>query len=327
MLYISVLMSSMLFSQESQVFHAEANVGNQSKGVTHYASTGRLGDQLLAYLHSKWISYRYGIPFMYQPFDYSDRLVLHTEEILYTTKSSCFSHVIVPRFRDVIDYDIHAPGTLYNIQYFSESPWELLVWGSQWYTFSVDWKDPIFRKEVQRLISPRSPIALHEIPKDRISVALHLRLGGGFDPLSTVVTYPAKFPPHDYYIEQLKMIYTLFHEQPLYVYLFTDDQQPLDIVRIYQRQLLGLDIQFACREKNNHHTKNVIEDFFAMMQYDCLIRPDSNFSLVAGRITDYKVIISPVLCSNQNGQVHIDTVLIEKSEQFLQMEQNLKGSL
>ena len=63
------------------------------------------------------------------------------------------------------------------------------------------------------------------------------------------------------------------------------------------------------------------------MQYDCLIRPDSNFSLVSGRITDYKVIISPILCSEQNGQVHIDTVLIEKSDEFLQMEKNWENDL
>ena len=237
MLSISLLFSPMLFGQKLLISHPEAQAANQSKGVTHYAATGRLGDQLLAYLHSKWISYRYGIPFLYKPFDYSDQFVFHEEEIPYETKAYYFPHVIVPRHGDNIDYNAYGSGTLFDIQYFSESPWERLIWGYQWYTFSVDWKDPTFRKEMQRLIKPRFPIPPHEIPKDRISIALHIRLGGGFDPPRTWAAYPAKFPPPSYYIEQLRTIYALFKKKPLYVYLFTDDQNPLELVHAYQKQL------------------------------------------------------------------------------------------
>ena len=44
---------------------------------------GRLGDQLIAYMHAKWVSYLYDIPLLYKPFHYSNDLVLDDKEELY----------------------------------------------------------------------------------------------------------------------------------------------------------------------------------------------------------------------------------------------------
>src|SRR3989344_3123013 len=44
--------------------------------VTYAFSGGRFGDNLVAYIHAKWISYKYDLPLLYQPFSYSDGLVL-----------------------------------------------------------------------------------------------------------------------------------------------------------------------------------------------------------------------------------------------------------
>jgi hypothetical protein len=56
--------------------------------------------------------------------------------------------------------------------------------------------------------------------------------------------------------------------------------------------LSDLDVIFDSRKESSCKT-NILEDFFALTQFDCLIRPDSHFSIAASKIADYKVIISP----------------------------------
>ena len=50
-----------------------------------------------------------------------------------------------------------------------------------------------------------------------------------------------------------------------------------------------MDIQFDCRETNNSANSNILEDFFAMTKFDASIHGDSNFSICAGLISDYKI--------------------------------------
>lgn len=61
------------------------------------------------------------------------------------------------------------------------------------------------------------------------------------------------------------------------------------------------------KTENNHHS-NILEDFFAMMQFDCLIRPESNFSIVASKIADFKVVINPIEFKFENGNPIITKV-------------------
>src|SRR5579862_7273227 len=59
-----------------------------SDAVTYEFTGGRLGDNLLSYLHAKWISHTRQIPLLYKPFPYSSELCLHDIEIPYTLDSS-----------------------------------------------------------------------------------------------------------------------------------------------------------------------------------------------------------------------------------------------
>ncbi|MFA5306719.1 MAG: hypothetical protein WC365_04680, partial [Candidatus Babeliales bacterium] len=52
--------------------------------VTYGLSGGRFGDNLLCYVHAKWISYKYHIPLLYFPFEYSSHLVFDEAELLST---------------------------------------------------------------------------------------------------------------------------------------------------------------------------------------------------------------------------------------------------
>src|SRR5665213_983093 len=67
---------------------------HEEKAVTYEFSGGRLGDNLLSYLHAKWISYRHQIPLLYKPFKYSDKLMLDTNEIRFDLSTKKFEQVV-----------------------------------------------------------------------------------------------------------------------------------------------------------------------------------------------------------------------------------------
>ena len=48
--------------------------------VSYRLSGGRFGDNLLAYMHAKWVSYRYEIPLVYHDFPYAKELMLEEYE-------------------------------------------------------------------------------------------------------------------------------------------------------------------------------------------------------------------------------------------------------
>src|ERR1700728_1817882 len=51
--------------------------------ITYALSGGRFGDNLLAFMHAKWFSYRFKLPLLYKPFPYSDQLQLSLDEKPY----------------------------------------------------------------------------------------------------------------------------------------------------------------------------------------------------------------------------------------------------
>ncbi len=52
-------------------------------------------------------------------------------------------------------------------------------------------------------------------------------------------------------------------------------------------------IIWSCRTEGNSDDCNVVEDFYGMFQFDCLIRPESNYSMCASLLGYHKIIIFP----------------------------------
>ena len=102
-----------------------------------------------------------------------------------------------------------------------------------------------------------------------------------------------------------------FQDQPLYVFLFTDYPNPEELKRSFEEQINAPNIQFACRKDNK---VDLMEDFFGLTQFDCLIRADSNFSIAAEKISDYKVVIYPLNPCKKGQQIEVDRVGIKWSE-------------
>jgi len=248
--------------------------------VTFERNGGRFGDNLLSFISAAWFSYVYDVRLLLNPFDYSDQLTL--DELSYYTPS------MQEQFKE----------TVYYSENFSFEPYkngdEILFITSFYSRPKPDMKDPVFRKKIRSLIAPKQQLKLLEIPSDCVSVALHVRTGGGFSMDEKLYAkYPLRFVPFHFYADQLKAVLKEFPRQRLYVYIFTDDQNPERIIDYLEAHVSSLLITYDRRLGKNRHNMNVLEDFFSMMQFQVLIRPVSNFSKMAEYLGNFDLVIVP----------------------------------
>jgi len=253
--------------------------------VTYTFSGGRLGDNLLSYFHAKWIAYKHGLPFLYRPFPNAELFALHNRDQQLEIETS----------------------SLYVVPYFPETTAKERL-------FDVDWSDPVFRKEMAECLTPMEEVSLHPLPKDRKTVGVHVRRGGGFDHPEIYYEYPLKFPPDSYYIEQIERVAALFPDEPLYVFILTDDPNPESIGDKFQKALQNPNIEFAWRKGENGPDQNILEDFFLIPQFDVLILCDSNFSLVASKISEPAAIFIPTGYVKKKGKTKITRVELSQSD-------------
>lgn len=277
-----------------------------SCAVTYELSPGRFGDNLLSYIHAKWISYTYDIPLLYKPFIYSDKLRLHYQEKRYSeSEKQSFSKTVVLGKHIMPSED--ESSVLYYVPYFPESKWELSecvnFQGKPWDYFEINWNDVGFIAELRKDIAPINEMPRMTFPADRIPVAVHVRRGGNYDTPDVCKLFAWKFLPDKFFISQLKELYRLLDNCPLYVYFFTDDLNPEHIVATFKQALKDCNITFDYRSQGNCDTANVVEDFFALQQFDCLIHSESNFSFIMSKLGDYKISIYPDSFYCKNGKI------------------------
>lgn len=284
-------------------------LGNLYAAAVTYDSQGRFGDKLIAYLHAKWLSYHYQVPLLYKPFPYSSELIMDDKEIHYSAVRNSYQGQVNFSGQDLRNGKNH----IFVAKYFPEVEYEKKAPG--YYVFPVDWKDQGFRKIAKEMISPKKELVLTYPPHDRLSVALHVRQGGGYDRRDADLVIPLKFPPITFYIKSLKIILDLFKDKAIYCHLFTDALQPKEWADQIQRSLPeNAPIIFKYREKGNKHSANVLEDFFSLFNFDILIRGESNYSIVPSLIHDYAVFCYPEVFSIQDKQVTIDRIKVEINE-------------
>ena len=76
-------------------------------------------------------------------------------------------------------------------------------------------------------------------------------------------------------------------------------------------------ILFGYRKVGNHHAKNVLEDFFSLFNFDILIRPRSNFSVVPSLLSDYALLCYPVDFTKEGKGVALTRIKVEKNDILL----------
>jgi hypothetical protein len=168
-----------------------------------------------------------------------------------------------------------------------------------------------FKKEIKRALHLRRVPQSMALPHDMITVALHIRQGGGFDaPLGTGCfvnghwripsdrAYPLKFPPEHYYSDQLIKIWEMFDNAPIFACIFTDDQDPNSLIDRFKQRLKNASVTLACAHSgHNSFKENILDDVYQMSRFDCLIKSASHFSWISQLIGDHKIIIYPQLAT------------------------------
>lgn len=268
--------------------------GESEHAVTYLISRGsRLGDHLVDYTHAKWISYKYGFPLYFQPFKYSEHFVFHdVEQFISKQVSGIYSNHI--KVTDLTQFDeVFPQKTLFYIQHFPDSldEFKFLKWYRGPY-IPINWDDETFRNMMRNLIKTKKQLNLIDIPKDIITVALHFRTGEGFDSNKAKRAMPLRFANFDYFLEQLLKLHAFVNFTPIYVYIFTDHPDPIQIKNQFVEKNLP-NITFDCRTNCENNDLLILEDLFSMMQFDCLIRPVSHFSIIASHLGDFKLEIFP----------------------------------
>lgn len=290
--------------------------------------TGRLGDQIFHYVRASWVAHLYDLPFIFRPFAYSEHLEVSRAHALYEEQYQSFTRKCIVKTLEempVIEDDV-----LYAIDFFFTST-ECTSWEEVCYWEKM-LADQAFIEKMKSTIRPLDSLAGVAWPQDRATVAVHVRKGGGFDkPLFSQqifqpqslqegyvqkfpetshadINWPLKFPPDQYYIDQIKRLHEILGGAPLYVYIFTDDPNPAALAQLYEQQLSLANVTFDYRRTTNHHTLNVLEDFFSMAKSDYLIRSASNFAQMAQLIGNHKMTIYSRSAVWQSGCLVVNDV-------------------
>jgi len=297
--------NGLLYSIFFSLYWSTFIVAQTNQAITYFWGGGRFGDKIVSYTIAKWISFKFNIPLLLKPFRYSSMLWLGREKK--------YSKEIVEQFEGVIPIE--------SEQDIIERSQENVIFESRGGHFCIDGcsgsrqtiermlQNQPFVAELKNMLQPVTSLPKITLPQDRVTVAVHIRKGGGFDqPLSSIQYYrkdmiskkfyadekwPFKFPPEQYYANQIKRISKLFDDAPLFVYIFTDDRSPLRLVSRIKKAVNKNNITFSCRSRGNMHKAHVVEDFYNMSRFDCFIRSGSHFALAAQLLGNHKVIIYP----------------------------------
>ena len=266
--------------------------------ITYRLNGGRLGDNILNCLKCLSMAHKYSLHFVPKPFPYSN--------YFFKSAHAGRSKPVMIRREDNIPQFLNQDVLLVTDYYFQTNPFEAI-------------KDPSFKKLIQSIFmkEPNQKIA---IPEGYHSVAIHIRKGskGDLPLLSDQKTknfadkyYPLKFPPNQYYIDQLRLLIKLLSPQKLFVYIFTDYTDPSHLKKVFYKEFgHNADIIIDCRDNRVPYDTMIIDDFLSMMRFDYLIRSESNYSKVAHIIGKNKIVILPVSHTWKGRILLVDTVKI-----------------
>lgn len=325
------------------------NLKNKTIIIVNNLGGGRFGDQVIACAKTKWLSHKYNIPFRFIPFKGSEKIKISCEK-KYTSLSYFVYRVFYKLFGKLIYIDsedmlvqalrkLDKPtrfvahiNTRLNehIAAHSGLDREDCAWvNSVLYELTI--QDPVFGKKLKAMVQPMVPVEKEKLPKDRVTVAVHLRKGSAYDPQLCARQY---YDSNRYNVaykelgdlqDSLKSITTCdytniaqrnsadkiwldkFPTEQYYVDQIKKLSDLLDNVPMYVYLFTDTKEPRAILERIKTHVDKsnitfacrkkqvrALQDLFAMTQFDCLIRAGSGFSYVAQLLGNHKIIMYPL---------------------------------
>lgn len=296
------LLLLLLLGISSKISSEERSVDPSQKALSYYAES-RLGNQLITYLCAKWIAHQNQLPFLYVPFPYADQFVFHERETHYLSdwQAQFQNQTYIKKESEISQ----LPDSSLILINFFQTKFPTM-------RFRQYWNNPKFRTMMRSLIQPRFPIQTISLPEDKLTILLHVRTGGGYDSEETKLRYPNKFPPHSFFISAIEILSEIFGHPPIYAHIMTDDLNPESIAQEYRHSLAKLkNVDFGYRKGDNGPSANVLEDFFSVQKFGCIVRGSSTFTIAASLPADFDAEVTPK-CSVKNGKVVVDEIRVQQ---------------
>ncbi len=269
-----------------------AQVTPPDAAITYKVPQGRLGDRLLVYAQAKYVSRKLNIPLIFKPFVPCDLFMMSRyEQQLQQHDESYYTNIVPLRWSSSLP-EVTKPRTLF------------IVDGARPASYPFIRGDAAILKEIRNMFAPAVPITYKKLPEQCVSVAVHVRKGSGCDIIDHGVNkghpyptlsrqWPLRFPPEHYYVDQLTSLTSVLAGRSMYVCIFTDDRNPAAIMERFRKLIPNPCIEWDYSRANTQDQKSVIDDLFDMSRFDCLIRGQSNFAIIADIIGNHPVIIYP----------------------------------
>lgn len=285
--------------------------------VTYKLSNDRLGDKITIYSIAKLISYMYRIPLLYKPFPYSSLLMLDKLERRYSLSLEKHKKkIVVNKLSDIKKKDY--ANTLFESHMWTDT-------GINMYQYAVT--HPDFGNILKKMLSPRHAVTPYQLPKEKITIAVHIRIGSMGDPKNNFTEFfdetahssiinkqniwHPRFLPLQYYVNQINNLSVLLGNRPLFVKIFTDSNDPRVILKSIKSHIKLSNIQFETHYPEIIHNNRIIDDLYWMAQFDCLICSSSGFATAVKYLGNHKIIISPITAYRKNSICVVDLISID----------------
>jgi len=123
--------------------------------------------------------------------------------------------------------------------------------------------------------------------------------------------WPLKFPPEQYYVDQIKKIVAAKGTEKVVIRIFTDDAKPETLITRLKHFISNPMV--VLEYYDNRHKDigtRIIEDLHLMSQCDILIRAQSGFAIIAEAMGSFKTVIFPAKHVWENKRLMISDVII-----------------
>lgn len=320
---------------------------------------GRLGDQIMLYMATKYIAMTYDMDFFYREFKNSDTFMLSRYDKKFNS-SIRKNYERVINIKNIQDLESikNNSNTLFVLQ------WGPVSGAARTSIFEKKYSNTKFLAHMQQMLKLIKPLKqpILDIPADYISIAVHVRKGEGFDsPLQSIQIYknkentlkpvqsekaltqliirksyadklwPSKFPPEQYYIDQINALTRLLANKKIIIYVFSDAIDPASLTERIKTHCSCKNITFIT--VTNSWQNSLFSDLYAMAECDCLICSTSMLSYTAEIIGNHAVVIRPFtwewqgnilyikeskinLFGNKNTE-NVELILNEQNEAFI----------
>lgn len=194
----------------------------------------------------------------------------------------------------------HYDGTLSSVQQFDFDRSQVsYIPASLRFNYAFDW-ETFIRDMNGKLVS--SSFARGDIT----------RLTYPVENMDSLYGWETKFPPEQYYIDQVIKLSACLRGVPLFVQIFTDDKDPLALVARFRSAVTNVNaiIHYEDNRKKDHEQR-IIEDLYNMSRFQVFIRSQSYFARVAELMGDHAVIFYPLNYAWQGKKLIMNKIIVK----------------